>query len=83
MGDKSKAMYELKKKLKILRNISGSGTELISVYMPHGYPIAEMSNKLRDEHGQAGNIKSKTTRKNVLDALEKIIQYLKKDFRIH
>jgi peptide chain release factor subunit 1 len=70
-------MYELKKKLKRLRDISGSGTELISVYMPHGYPIAEMSNKLRDEHGQAGNIKSKTTRKNVLDALEKIIQYLK------
>jgi len=77
MGDKSKAMYELKKKLKFLRNVSGSGTELISVYMPPKYPIAEMSNKLRDEYGQAGNIKSKTTRKNVMDALEKIIQYLK------
>jgi len=77
MSEKSKAKYEMKKKLKELSNIAGSGTELISVYIPPKYPIAEVSNKLKAEYGQAGNIKSKSTRKNVLDALEKIINYLK------
>jgi len=77
MSEKSKAKYEMKKKLKELSNIAGSGTELISVYIPPRYPIAEVSNKLKAEYGQASNIKSKSTRKNVLDALEKIINYLK------
>jgi peptide chain release factor subunit 1 len=77
MSEKSKAKYEMKKKLKELGNISGSGTELISVYIPPKYPIADVSNKLKSEYGQASNIKSKSTRKNVLDALEKIISYLK------
>ncbi|MEW6329239.1 MAG: peptide chain release factor aRF-1, partial [Candidatus Micrarchaeota archaeon] len=77
MSEKSKQKYELKKKLRALRGIHGSGTELISVYIPPKYPIAEISAKLRDEFGQASNIKSKSTRKNVQDALEKIIQYLK------
>ena len=77
MGEKSKARYEMKKKLKELSNVAGSGTELISVYIPPKYPIAEVSNKLKTEYGQAANIKSKSTRKNVLDALEKIINYLK------
>ncbi len=77
MGEKSKAMYEMKKKLRELRNVAGSGTELISVYIPPKYPIADVSNKLKAEYGQAANIKSKSTRKNVLDALEKIINYLK------
>jgi peptide subunit release factor 1 (eRF1) len=77
MGEKSKAKYEMKKKLRELSNIAGSGTELISVYIPPKYPIADVSNKLKAEYGQAANIKSKSTRKNVLDALEKIINYLK------
>ena len=77
MSEKSKQKYELKKKLRTLRGIHGSGTELISVCIPPKYPIAEISAKLRDEFGQASNIKSKSTRKNVQDALEKIIQYLK------
>lgn len=77
MSEKSKAMYELRKKLKELGDVAGSGTELISVYIPPKYSIAEVSNKLKAEYGQASNIKSKSTRKNVLDALEKIINYLK------
>lgn len=77
MSERSKAMYEMKKKLRELSNIAGSGTELISVYIPPNYPIADVSNKLKAEYGQASNIKSKSTRKNVLDALEKIINYLK------
>ncbi len=77
MPDKSKLVHELKKTLKILREIRGSGTELISLYISPGYPLGEISGKLRDEYGQASNIKSKTTRKNVLEALDKILNYLK------
>ncbi len=77
MSEKSKAKYSLRKQLKKLGEIKGSGTELISVYVPPKYPIAEVSNKLKNEYGQAANIKSKSTRDNVLTALEKIIHYLK------
>ncbi|MEM3400034.1 MAG: peptide chain release factor aRF-1 [Candidatus Micrarchaeia archaeon] len=77
MESESKLRYDLKKKLSELSKIRGSGTELISVYMPPSSQIADISNKLKEEYGQASNIKSKTTRKNVQDALEKIIQYLK------
>lgn len=75
--EKSKQLYDLKKKLKILKGYSGHGTELISVYISPRYPIAEISNKLRDEMGQSANIKSKTTRKNVQDALTKVLGYIK------
>jgi peptide chain release factor subunit 1 len=72
-----KEEYHIKKELKRLASVKGSGTELISVYVPPGFPISDEVAKLRDEHGQASNIKSKTTRLNVQSALEKIMQYLK------
>ena len=68
---------KLKKMVKELEKIRGRHTELVSVYVPAGYNLVEVSNQLFQEKGTASNIKSKTTRKNVLDALEKIIQYLK------
>ena len=77
MEESTKAKYELKKQLARLRELKGSGTELISVYIPSKQAIHEMSNKLREESGQATNIKSKSTRKNVGDALERIIHHLK------
>ena len=76
-SDRTKEKYELKKQLARLRELKGSGTELISVYIPANQPVHEMSNKLREEAGQATNIKSKSTRKNVGDALERIIHHLK------
>lgn len=69
--------YDIKKELKRLRSIRGSGTELISIYVPPDFQISEEMNKLREEHGQAGNIKSKTTKQNVQGALDKLMQYLK------
>ncbi|MCX6769588.1 MAG: peptide chain release factor aRF-1, partial [Candidatus Micrarchaeota archaeon] len=77
MDDKSKQKYELKKQLVKLRQMKGSGTELISVYIPAKAAIHETANKLRGEAGQAANIKSKSTRKNVTDALERILHHLK------
>jgi len=72
-----KKKRELIKLTNRLRNIRGNGTELISLYIPAGYPLTEVTNKLRAEYGQAGNIKSKTTRSNVQDAIDKIINHLK------
>lgn len=77
MDDESKKKYELKKQLKMLKELKGTGTELISVYIPNGYQIHEVANKLREEAGQASNIKSKSTRKNVTDAIERLLQHLK------
>ncbi len=74
---KSEKTYELRKWVKTLSKYMGSGTQLISVYIPAGSPIHEMSNKLREEMSQASNIKSKQTRTNVTGALERIINYLK------
>lgn len=69
--------YELRKQLKKLRTIRGSGTELITIYVPPGFPISEEVGKLREEYSQSSNIKSKSTRQNVMAAIDKIIQYLK------
>jgi peptide chain release factor subunit 1 len=77
MDKDEKLRYEMRRKLRNLKGIRGSGTELITVYIPPGSQISDTSNKLKEEYGQAGNIKSKSTRKNVQEALDKILQYLK------
>ncbi len=70
-------ILKLKKLLKELEAIRGRHTELVSVYIPSGYSIIEVINQLSNEKSTAMNIKSKNTRKNVLSALEKIIQHLR------
>lgn len=67
---------ELKKLIRMLKRIKGRHTELVSVYIPSGYSLIEMINQLREERGTAENIKSKTVRKHVVSALEKIIAHL-------
>ncbi|MBI5226795.1 helix-turn-helix domain-containing protein [Candidatus Micrarchaeota archaeon] len=77
MADNSKAMFDFKKKIDVLKKFRGRGTELVTVYITPGYPLHETAAKLRDEYGQAANIKSKTTQKNVQGALERILNELK------
>src|SRR3990167_8134263 len=77
MDDKTKALYTFKKQLDVLKKYRGRGTELVSVYISTGYPISEIAGKLRDEYGQASNIKSKSTQKNVQGAMERILNHLK------
>ncbi|MEM0094979.1 MAG: peptide chain release factor aRF-1 [Candidatus Micrarchaeaceae archaeon] len=72
-----KEEYNMLKEIKRLKSIRGSGTELISIYIPAGFQISEELNKLREERSTSSNIKSKTTRTNVLSAIDKISQYLK------
>ncbi len=69
--------YNILREIKRLKSIRGYGTELVSVYIPAGFNLAEEVSKLRNEHSQSGNIKSKSVRGNVQSALEKIMQYLK------
>jgi len=45
--------YEFKKKLEELREKSGRGTELVTVYIPPEKQISDVTSQLRDEHGQA------------------------------
>jgi len=76
VGD-DKRKYKLKKLIDELGAIRGRHTELVSVYIPAGYSITDVIGQLKDEQGTASNIKSKTTRKNVVTALEKVVQHLK------
>jgi peptide chain release factor subunit 1 len=69
--------YEFKKKLEELRNKKGRGTELISLYLPPDKPISEVTSQLKDEYGQASNIKSKVTRTNVQGAIDSLVSRLK------
>jgi peptide chain release factor subunit 1 len=73
----SKDRYKVKHFIKDLKQHSGRGTELVSVYVPQGYDIAKIIQHLQAEQGTASNIKSSSTRKNVTDALERMIQHLK------
>lgn len=69
--------YDLKRKLEELKSCKGRHTELISLYVPPSKQIFDVTSYLKNELSQSQNIKSKTTRKNVLSAIESIISRLK------
>ncbi len=77
MSVDSKTRYQFRRMLDDLASKRGRGTELISVYITPDTDLAKVMQQLRDEQGTAANIKSKSTRKNVLAALERIIQFLR------
>ena len=69
--------YDLKRKLEELRLCKGRHTELISLYVPPNKQIFDVNAYLKNEFSQSQNIKSKTTMKNVLSAIESIMSRLK------
>jgi len=71
---------ELESVLEELQKHKGRATELISVYIPEGYDVNAVQRQLEAEKSTAKNIKSTATRKNVSDALDKIVRFLK-DFK--
>jgi peptide chain release factor subunit 1 len=77
MSEEARHKYEFKRQLEELQSKQGQGTELISLYIPHDKRISDVVAYLRDEHGSAANIKSKSTRTNVQSALESIMSRLK------
>ncbi len=69
--------FQLRKFVKELEKFRAPHTEFVSVYIPAGYDLDKIINHLKQEQGTATNIKSATTKKNVIDALERMIQRLK------
>src|SRR4030042_1272823 len=69
--------FRFQRMLEQLQRLEGRGTELVTVYIPPNKRIHEVMTDLRNEYGTAVNIKSKTTRKNVQDALTKVMERLK------
>ncbi len=69
--------YEFKRQLEDMRRRTGRGTELISLYIPPDKQVSDAVAQLKAEHGQAANIKSKSTRTNVQSALESVLARLK------
>ncbi len=64
--------YELQRLIERLDSLEGSGTQLVSIYVPPDKRISDVVSHVREEHGEASNIKSKQTRTNVQDALSSI-----------
>ncbi|MBD26136.1 MAG: peptide chain release factor 1 [Acidimicrobiaceae bacterium] len=60
----------LKKAVGELSSMKGMGTELVSLVIPPDKMIHDVRHQLSNEAGQAANIKSKSTRKHVSDAIE-------------
>ena len=72
-----KQKQELEELINLLESIKGSHTELVTVLIPAGANIHNVSSQLATEAGTAENIKSKATRTAVVTALETIIRKLK------
>jgi len=68
---------ELNKVLENLGSIRGRHTELVTVYIPSGANLDVVVAQLKNEQSTSQNIKSKTVRKNVTGAIEKIIHHLR------
>jgi peptide chain release factor subunit 1 len=68
---------ELEEVLEELEKHRGRQTELITVYISEGYDVNSVQKQLEAEKSTAKNIKSTATRKNVTDALDKIVRHLK------
>jgi peptide chain release factor subunit 1 len=74
---KDLSIYRTRKKLEELKSKKGFHTELISLYIPHDRKISDVTNHLKNEISESQNIKSKLTRKNVLDSINSLLGQLK------
>ena len=69
--------YEFRKVIEKLKKYRGSGTQLVTIYVPPDRLISDVVAHVTQEHSEASNIKSKETRTNVQDALKSIKDRLK------
>ena len=67
----------LERLIEELEGYRGRHTELITVYIPAGAAIINTAKQIEQEKSTAVNIKSKNTRKNVMDALERISRHIR------
>jgi len=64
--------YEFRKVLEELDDFEGSGTQLVTIYIPDDRQVSDVVAHVTQEHSEASNIKSKQTRTAVQDALKSI-----------
>ncbi|MFB6157726.1 MAG: peptide chain release factor aRF-1, partial [Haloferacaceae archaeon] len=69
-GDRKK--YEFSRVIEELDEYEGSGTQLVTIYVPEDKRISDVVQHVTQEHSEASNIKSKQTRTNVQDALKSL-----------
>lgn len=77
VGIDPKEKQKLEDLIELLGSIKGRHTELVTVLVPAGTNINMITRQLESEKSTASNIKSKSTRKNVTEALEMIIRETK------
>lgn len=76
-GIDPKDKRKLEDLIELLESIKGRHTELVTVFIPAGSNVNATTRQLEGEKSTASNIKSSTTRKNVIAALDMIIRELK------
>jgi peptide chain release factor subunit 1 len=69
--------YEFRKVIEELKEYRGSGTQLVTIYVPPDRLTSDVVAHVTQEHSEASNIKSKDTRTSVQDALKSIKDRLK------
>ena len=62
--DIDKRKYEFKRLLEDYEEYTGSGTQLVTIYVPEDKQISDVVSHVTQEHSQAANIKSKDTKGN-------------------
>ena len=67
------ARYSFRRKVDEIAQARGRATELVTLYVPPGKQISDVMSYLRNEYAQSSNIKSRTTRKNVMWAIESLM----------
>ena len=67
------ARYTFRRKLDEIAACRGRATELISLYVSPTKQISDVMAYLRNEYAQSSNIKSRTTRKNVMWAIDSLM----------
>ncbi len=75
--DQTLQKWRLKRMLKYLQRFKGSGTSLITLLIPPGHRISQMTELLRSEYGKASNIKSRVNGLSVESAIRSAEQRLK------
>ena len=71
-SDSDRRKYEFRKVIEDLSEHEGSGTQLVTIYVPPDNLVSDVTKHVTQEHSEASNIKSKQTRTNVQDALSSI-----------
>ena len=71
-----KRKLRARKTLEEVSKMRGMGTELVTVIIPPEKMLSDVRHHLIQEGGQAANIKSKSTRKHVTDAIESAVSTL-------